>query len=361
MDAYDVVSCANCGFVFASGLPPAEEFANYYESMSRYESTSSYFRTPEDRARCEVVVDMVDSLEGDRDIAILDVGCSTGALLDAFKRRGYPDVEGLDPSPGCAVYARETYDINVLTGTAAHVPQLPRRYGLVILSAVLEHLLDPRQALLDAREVLDDGGLVFVEVPDLDSFADCAVAPFQEFSVEHINFFSTASLTSLMGTVGFEPAIVERRLTPWLSNLVAPAIQAVYRKTSRMIPPVPESGSEAAILAYLAACQRIETTLKERISELADRGQPVLVWGIGTHTRRLLKSGALDGLQVSGWVDSDPKYQGTKMRGVPVLSPDEVKSRDESIVVSSGYVHHEIARQIHEELGVRNEVVLLYD
>ena len=361
MDGYEVVCCATCGFAFASDLPSDEEFARYYANMSRYESATSYFRTPEDRARCEAIVDLVDPLVDDRGIAVLDVGCSTGALLDAFKRRGYADVEGLDPSPGCAAYARETYDINVLTGTAAEVPHLARRYGLVILSAVLEHLLDPRQALLDAHEALDEAGLLFVEVPDLEGFAACARAPFQEFSVEHINFFSTASLTSLMGTAGFEPSIVERRLIPWLSKSLAPAIHAVFQRSSRVLSPVAESESEAAILAYAASCERIEASVRDRIGELADRGQPVLVWGVGTHTRHLLKSGVFDRLQVAGWIDSDPKYHGTEMRGVPVLSPSDVATRDEAILISSGYVHHEIARQIQEDLGGRNEVVLLYD
>lgn len=361
MDGYEVVCCATCGFAFASGLPSAEEFARYYANMSRYESATSYFRTPEDRARCESIVDLVDQLVDDRGIAVLDVGCSAGSLLDAFKRRGYPDVEGLDPSQGCAVYARETYDISVLTGTAAEVADLPRGYGLIILSAVLEHLLDPRQALCDAWGALTEGGLLFVEVPDLEGFAASARAPFQEFSVEHINFFSKASLMSLMGMAGFKPLTVERRLTPWLSNFLAPAIHGVFQKSALTLSPTTESGSEAAILAYAAASERIEDGVRERIGKLADRGRAILVWGVGTHTRHLLKSGALDRLQVAAWIDSDPKYQGTEMRGVPVLAPKDVATRDEPILVSSGYAHHEIARQIHEDLRLGNEVVLLYD
>ena len=64
---------------------------------------------------------------------------------------------------------------------------------------------------------------------------------------------------------------------------------------------------------------------------------------------------------ISAWVDSDPKLQGTEMRGLPVVSPETVKSRAEPILVSSGTVHHEISRQIREDLRVDNEIVLLYD
>ena len=163
---------------------------------------------------------------------MLDIGCSTGALLAAFKQRGYTDPEGLDPSPACATIARETHGILVRTGTAADVAALPRRYGLVILSAVLEHLLDPLQTLRDVWQVLDDEGLLFIEVPDVEGFAACARAPFQEFSVEHINYFSAASLASLAGAAGFTGVALERRRIPWRSDSLVPVVHAVFRKTS---------------------------------------------------------------------------------------------------------------------------------
>jgi SAM-dependent methyltransferase len=362
VNGYDVVCCRACGFAFAAGLPDSEAFASYYSGMSKYEQeATSYVASPEDRLRCESIVDLVDPHADARDIAVLDVGCSTGALLAAFKRRGYASVEGLDPSPACAVVARQTHRIKVRTGTAADISGLPGRYGLVILSAVLEHLLDPRQTLRDAWHVLVENGLLFVEVPDLEAFAASARAPYQEFSVEHINYFSSVSLTSIMAVAGFECVTLERRRIPWMSNALAPAIDAVFRKTPSVAPWVKDTVSEAALFAYVAESERIEGNVRARIRELAQRGRPVLVWGVGTHTRHLLKSGALDGLQVAAWVDSDPKYEGTEMRGIPVLPPGDVITRDETILISSGTVHHEIARQIREDLGGDHEVVLLYE
>ena len=330
--------------------------------MSKYEhAVTSYFSSPEDEARCDSVVDMVDAIEPDRSLAILDVGCSTGALLAAFKRRGYTDLEGLDPSPACGTVARDTHDILVRTGTAADVATLPRRFGLLILSAVLEHLVDPLQALRDAWQVLGADGLLFVEGPDVEGFAECAGAPFQEFSVEHINYFSAASLSSLMRRAGFTDAVVERRQLPWRSGVRVPVVHAVFRKTASGAPAERDEVSEAALTAYIQESERIEADVSSRIRKLADEGRAVLVWGVGTHTRHLLKAGALDGLQVAAWVDSDPKVQGTEMRGVPVIGPEAVRQRTEAILVSSGTVHHEILRQIRDDLGVDNEVVLLYD
>jgi len=72
----------------------------------------------------------------------------------------------------------------------------------VILSALLEHLLDPLPTLQDVAHVVVEGGLLFVEVPDVEGFASCARAPFQEFSIEHINYFSRLSLAGIAGRAG---------------------------------------------------------------------------------------------------------------------------------------------------------------
>jgi SAM-dependent methyltransferase len=359
---YDVVTCADCGLGYASGLPSPEEFTSYYTGMSKYESAaSSYYTTPEDRRRCASIAALVDGIGADRDAPVLDVGCSTGALLAAFKQIGFSDLEGLDPSPECAAIAQEEFGVSVMTGTAADVSRLSRRYGLIVLSAVLEHLPDPLQAVKAVRAILRKDGLVFVEVPDVEGFAAEARAPFQEFSVEHINFFSLRSRSNRMGSAGFDAVILERRLTPWRSGLQVPALHAVFRAVQQAVPVLKDESTDTALHEYVAASERIEASVRARIEDLADREVPILVWGVGTHTRHLLKTGALDRLQIVAYVDSDPKYQGTVMRGAPVLAPHDLVGRTETILVSSGTVHQEIAHQIRHELGSTNEVVLLYD
>jgi 2-polyprenyl-3-methyl-5-hydroxy-6-metoxy-1,4-benzoquinol methylase len=368
VDRYDVTVCRACGFGFADGLPGPAEFERYYARMSKYEHEPTGGRTSvHDRSRCRLIAQQLDRIVGDRRTPILDVGCSTGALLAAFKQLGYGDLEGLDPAPACAAIAREVYGVMVTTGSAASLPKLPRRYGVVLLSAVLEHLLDPLRVLRDARLALRGDGLLFVEVPDVEGFAACARAPYQEFSIEHINFFSLESLTSMLVAAGFACVDAAHVRTPWTSAATAPSLHAVARRTGDAAPQegLPpgraDATTRAALREYLAVSARIEESVRRRITALAARRRPVLVWGVGTHTRHLLRAGALDGLRVAAYVDSDPKYQGTELRGAPVLAPRAIIGRDEAILVSSGTLHHEIERQIREELGADNEVVLLYD
>ena len=270
INGYDVVVCQACGMAYASGLPSSEQFDRYYAAMSKYEdATASYYSTPEDQARRAWIGDVVADLAADRSISILDVGCSTGELLATFKDRGYTDLEGIDPSPVCAELALRQHDILVRPGTVSDLNGVARCYDLITFSHVMEHLLDPLQALQDTRQALNDGGLVFIEVPDVEGFADCALAPYQEFSVEHINYFSRMSLTGLAAEAGFEPIMVRRRQVPWTSGSRAAYADAVFRKVSQTTPRVRDSVSEPALVAYIARCERIEADVRKKIRDLA--------------------------------------------------------------------------------------------
>jgi SAM-dependent methyltransferase len=93
------------------------------------------------------------------DGSILDLGCGTGGLLRRMQRYGFSNLTGFDPytpleaeEPGFRVKRAE---LSAVTGT----------YDLIMMHHVLEHLIDPRQALLDAKQRLNPGGKILVRIP----------------------------------------------------------------------------------------------------------------------------------------------------------------------------------------------------
>jgi SAM-dependent methyltransferase len=359
---YNVVSCGACGFGFADGLPDPEAFARYYADMSKYENAPSLGRVSQwDAARSRSVALMIASHVSAKHVPVLDVGCATGAQLAALRDEGFSDLSGLDPSAACARAAKGAYGIDVATGLAEDVSRLQRKYGLVLFCAVLEHLYDPVRVMRDVAGVLDSDGMVFVEVPDVTQFAACVDAPYQEFSAEHINFFSARSLEGLLGRAGFRRHALAHVAYEWASGTRGPAIQALFRKGQTAQVEGVDETTRVALSAYIKVSATIDAQVCARLQEFAVARKRLLVWGTGAHTLRLLRSGAMDGLDVVAFVDSDPNYQGRELAGKPILAPSELTGRPEAILVSSGTVHHEIARQIRDDLRLRNEIVLLYD
>ena len=106
--------------------------------------------------------------------------------------------------------------------------------------------------------------------------------------------------------------------------------------------------------------QCTDAQLNNRIREAVD-GRKVVVWGVGTHTRRLLANDTLRSGDISAFVDANPKYQGQQLVGIPVISPNQLLSHSEPILISSYAFQKEIGDEIRDRLRLPNELILIYD
>jgi hypothetical protein len=227
---------------------------------------------------------------------------------------------------------------------------------------VLEHLRDVGDAVRAVRRVLAPGGIAYVEVPDALTFADWPNAPYQDFSTEHINFFSPLSLRNLMMTHGFAPVFSEQNSREQSYRTIMSNVSAVFRREDGTAPRalVPDELTRQGLERYIAACQTVEDWLHETIARLADEQRPIIVWGVGTHTGRLMATSRLGTANIVAFVDSNTRYQERALHGRPIISPEALRSRPEAILISSRVFQREIEEQIREGLGLKNEILTLY-
>jgi len=80
-------------------------------------------------------------------------------------------------------------------GTLADPPR--EQYDFVVLSHVLEHVIDARGAIEDLMARVKPDGLAYIEVPDAERYTQYD-APFLDFNSQHINHFGKTSLKHLM-------------------------------------------------------------------------------------------------------------------------------------------------------------------
>ena len=76
------------------------------------------------------------------------------------------------------------------------------------LNKVLEHVLNPIKFLRSALDLLNAGGLVYVEVPDVESLAVCADDD-NSIGAIHYNLYSEESLESVISRSGLKILLVE--------------------------------------------------------------------------------------------------------------------------------------------------------
>ena len=73
--------------------------------------------------------------------------------------------------------------------------------------------------------------------------------------------------------------------------------------------------TEPDLRQYVRDSQRVDDRIRQTIDEILDRGEPIVVWGVGTHTLRLLATSRLKNAKIAAFVDSNPRYQGKTVQG----------------------------------------------
>lgn len=165
---------------------------------------------------------------------LLEIGCGNGKLLQLAAHDGW-DAQGLELSPFLAQSVRERLGIEVETADfCAYRPADGRRFDLVLLRHVLEHLPDSIGALRAIRALLNDGGLALLEFPNIDAL-DLRVKrglrkaglhrrryP-ADYRPGHCNEFCRASFESLLRQTGFA-------LTDWSTYSYRPLSNWIFQR-----------------------------------------------------------------------------------------------------------------------------------
>lgn len=359
MSRYDVVACQKCGFVFAAGIPPSEAFVRYYAEASKYEfghAGGKQHASEVDRLR-----DLAEWIAGhcSRDSRLIDVGCATGELLVQLRDRGFTSLTGLDPSDTCVRYGRDQLGLQMICGVfAARLATEPAR-DVLVLSAVLEHIPDLHACVENIASWIVPNGQVVLEVPDAAHFADAFNAPYQEFSVEHINFFSKESLTNLMERHGFRAEATRHYICTAGAGVTGAGLTMVFRADGTRTLPQKEDASMAGLRRYLKKCESWVEHERCVIRDIVDSQEPILVWGTGTLCQRLLATTPLRDANILAFIDSNPHYQGRELHHRRVLAPSELARFKEPVLITSWAFQTEIENQIRNTLGLSNRLISL--
>lgn len=314
-----LVACGDCGAIHVSAYLAPGDLAAYYGGMSSYEYLESEAEFPREEAlRSQRQVDFLRPyLAGTDTPRVLDVGCSIGHTLHLLREQGCA-VRGVEPSLGLSRIARQRYGIEVDTRFIDAGSQLPDGQHLVLLSHVLEHLLDPMAMLTAIRRALRPDGLLFIEVPAIELFDERDLF---QLSFEHVNYFSHGSLGNLMRRAGFAPVEHVVFENDDGSSPHYPTLGTLWQPDDRPLPMVPRGAHDVPVLRrYLALIDRHARALDERLAPALAAGGRLVIWGAGTLSAQLLANTVLAGARerIAGVLDIDPKKHGLRLDGLPV-------------------------------------------
>jgi SAM-dependent methyltransferase len=171
--------------------------------------------TSDNRARVRRILDFaaVHLPRAARAPTLLDVGSGLAVFPHEMRKAGW-QVTALDPDPRAAAHAREMAGVTAIAGDFLTLdPAALGRFAAITFNKVLEHIEAPVPMLRRAAALLEDGGFVYVELPDGEAAA-VDRADREEFFIDHHHVFSAASAVLLVERAGFRALTVERVREP---------------------------------------------------------------------------------------------------------------------------------------------------
>jgi SAM-dependent methyltransferase len=364
-DSYDVVWCSRCGFAFADTPASEAVYDQYYAGYSKYEdnrtSTGGGGSAADSRRLAETAA-LIAGVVPDRNARILDIGCANGGLLAALKAIGFTRLTGVDPSPACAATVRREHGIDGLSGSLRQIPEGIGAFDLVILSHVLEHVLELQATVNTLASLLAPGGIIYIEVPDASRYERFIVAPFQDFNTEHINHFSPAALQTLFRINGFSILSAGESQIESDAGILYPAIHIFARKAAPgtlSTHLAPDESFRLSLLRYIDLSGGVFKGISDHLSaKVGDRDY--IVWGTGQLTMKLLAAGVLNPSRIAAFVDGNPVCQNKRILGIPVYPPARASDFPGRPILIGTLLHRQaIEKVIREELHLDNPIIPL--
>ncbi|MEW5895429.1 MAG: class I SAM-dependent methyltransferase [Candidatus Omnitrophota bacterium] len=334
------VICLNCGFMYMNPRFKESVFSEHY---IKYSSGAVYHECHENSRHGKLSKERKAFIEHHlKEMfpgAYLDVGCGQGDLLRALNLVNWKK-DGVEPLWSAREIGVSEFTVFPVT-LERFVPR--EKYRAISCISVLEHLIEPRACLKKMGDLLDDEGILFIEIPD-SLTPKAQIAEF--FYFEHISHFTKRTLEIMLNQCGF--AAIE-----FDANLSVPNLRCVARKEKRLVDadysknrdeleiPVASYKNEREVLIGGIRCR-----IEKKLEEIRKDGKKVAVYGAGAHTHLLLDIIDMADI-VECVIDSDPAKAFTKFRDWLVVPPQEIpRIESKAILISSHDYQEEIAETI---------------
>lgn len=231
---YGLSRCPDCGFIYASPRPNQDELVAFYNEHGDYNSDPEPISPEAARRRTAHYAGLIAKGRPEAR-RILEIGGLHGEALYGLMQRGY-EVEGADINQAAIGYAARHYGILIHEG---ETPPEDRAgsFDVLILSHVIEHILDPVAFLRNAGRFLAPGGMVLLEIPGVDTVLFDLFR--QDYNMvrppEHIDFFTRKTARLLLEKAGFTPLRTFTKTPVWSQkNVFLYGLMSLARKTGAL-------------------------------------------------------------------------------------------------------------------------------
>ena len=212
-DVASVVRCSRCALVYLDRFPSMRDLKTKFEDTYIMSRDRLQRRFEKDRS---AALDYIARRVRDHNPAggnLLDVGSAGGSFLLRLRDDARWQCLGVEPSKFARQVAVEEYGLQVRQGFLKDQRFADDYFDVITCLDTFYFVPSPRDEILEMARIVKPGGLIFIEVPNLDYrvIKDRGLLSRLLYAREsyfhqgaHLTFFNQASLSYLMRWAGLD-------------------------------------------------------------------------------------------------------------------------------------------------------------
>lgn len=207
-DNLDIVKCKVCNVIYVNPIFNEEKYLELYRSKNYQKIVKRLQEDSHNYRRKRFGKERVNILEKFHNKKLkkrfLDIGCSTGFIIEEAKHRGWDSV-GIELNPSAVKFARSR-GLNVLDKPLEEV-KFKKNFSDIGLFDVLEHLSNPKNILEEIHKFLYKDGNIYIYVPNWNSASRDLLGEKNSHFIwptHHLTYFTPLTLKYFLEKNGFK-------------------------------------------------------------------------------------------------------------------------------------------------------------
>ena len=232
-NGYNGIKCSQCGLIYVSPRPSAEEIVNLYGHDMAHVSAKSHIssRFPK-RLHAKHNLGIIKKFI--KKGTMLEIGTGAGFFLNEARKNSF-EVYGIELNNALTDF------VNTKLGIPCKVSPLEtslfgeKKYDIIYHCDVISHFSDPITEFCKMNSMLNSKGLVVFETGNFGDVEEKYYKHFKKFQLpDHLFFFSEDNLKQLLTKTGFEfiniyrysilPQLISNKILEHIVCLLKPGV-----------------------------------------------------------------------------------------------------------------------------------------
>jgi novobiocin biosynthesis protein NovU/D-mycarose 3-C-methyltransferase len=336
-----LLMCANCKFLQLKEIIQSDIYEEYNFASSHIGLIDKWLKK---------ISSILIKKYNLKNKSILEIGSGDGSFLELFAKTN--SVLGIEPSKKLVNTANKKGAISKKAYfNSKFAKKLNKKFDVIILRHVLEHIADLNEFIKSAVDVLSDDGIIYIESPN----AKEIIKTNNYFNIfyEHVNYFTLTSLQRLLKNYLLN-------LEDYgYNNIHNGSLYGIFSKKGKIKNPIDQINSKSIEKFGLNFALMKNQLIKLRTKL---KGKIVGGYGAANKTFSILNIGDFKINEIKEIFDKNPNLQRKFIPyyNIPIVSPKNILSTNPQLIIVFATAYQEEIIEEIKKIGYKGSIVKLF-